>query len=307
MPRVSVVINAHNGEGTLAEAIESVFQQTWRDWELVIWDDGSTDGTARVLERYSGPHVRFFRAPAAAGLGRSRQQALARTEGEWVAFLDQDDLWLPDKLESQIARVDGQTGSRVGLVYGRAVAFDAAGHQREYDHRHEYIPLPEGDIFEELFRNGCFIAMSTAMFSRAAVEAIGPIPAEIYVSPDYYMYAAAARHFEARAVQRVVCRYRLHPGSMSRSNGLRIQQEGLWILDRWASCLDPKLVEERRAKHHSVAAYYDMLAWRTAARGALRLVRNGSPAFLLSRAPARLFRGARRTWATPLWRTGELR
>ena len=89
------------------------------------------------------------------------------------------------------------------------------GYKRDYDQAHEFTPLPEGDIFSELFRSACFIAMSSAVLRRSAVEEVGGIPEWVEIAPDYYLYIAIARRYPARAVQEVVCWYRMHGSNLS--------------------------------------------------------------------------------------------
>ena len=301
MPRVSVIMNVWNGAGTLGEAIESVLAQTYADWEIVLWDDRSTDASAEIAARYREPRIRYFLSPAKHGLGWAREQAIRQASGEWIAFLDQDDIWLPQKLEKQLALAEADPAGEVGLLYGRTVAFYEQGHQRDYDPLHEYGPLPEGDIFEDLFRSGCFISISSFMLSRAALEIVGAIPEAVTVIPDYYLFVGAARHFRARAVQQVVCRYRLHMGSMSHFSHHRMHEEGLWLVNQWSSCLEPDLVEERRRKHNTVAAWQEMRCWRTATAGVKRLLAHGSLGFLITRPPVRAFRIIRRRLDRPFW------
>ena len=103
MPLVTVIVNLYNGEATVAEAIDSVLAQTFSDWELLIWDDCSTDGSADIVHRYTDARIRYVRSDTWVSLGQARQAAIDLARGEWIAFLDQDDLWLPDKLERQLA------------------------------------------------------------------------------------------------------------------------------------------------------------------------------------------------------------
>ena len=133
-PQVSVIMNVRNGAANLSEAIESVLAQTFSDWELIFWDDRSTDDSARIAAGYEDARIRYFLSPEDAPLGRVRDMAIRQAQGEWLAFLDQDDLWMPDKLEKQmaLARMDCQ----VGIVYGRTLTFSTRGFERDYDHRY---------------------------------------------------------------------------------------------------------------------------------------------------------------------------
>lgn len=102
---VSVETPAYNCEAYIGEAIESVRAQTYADWEMVVVDDCSTDGTAGAVRAYSesDPRVRYVHLPENSGAAAARTLAMRLAEGEYIAFLDSDDLWLPEKLERQLA------------------------------------------------------------------------------------------------------------------------------------------------------------------------------------------------------------
>lgn len=302
MPRVSVITNVRDGAAYLREALDSVIAQTFTDWELIVWDDCSKDDSARIVSEYSDDRIHYFLSPEDTPLGRARQLAVQQARGQWLAFLDQDDIWLPRKVEQQIALSDRELGGRVGIVYGRTVAFDPHGRERDWDHWHEYRLLPEGDIFLELFKKSGFIAVSSAMLLRSAYEEIGGIPEEFQVIPDYHLFLAIARRYKARAVQEVVCRYRLHPASMSGSSRCRIAEEALWLFERWAHCLDPRLVALRQRTYQTLLALEETRRLRSARRGIGRLLSRGSIGYLVSRPFVRAFRAVRRRVCRPYWK-----
>lgn len=300
MPLVSVIMNVRNGSHFLREALDSVLAQTFADWELIVWDDRSTDDSAAVVSQYRDPRIRYFLSPEDTPLGQARERAIRQATGEWLAFLDQDDIWLPGKLERQMAL----TEDNVGMIYGRTVLFDARrGDLRDYDYAHEFDPLPEGDIFTLLFRDACFIAMSSAVLRRSAVAEIGGIPDNIQVVPDYFLYVAIARRWQARAVQEVVCRYRVHPDSMTASQQHRLQlhAEPLAIVNQWADCLEPRMAAYRRMTYSTGLAWEEMKQLQTAPAGLLRLFSNGSLLWLLSRPAVRGWRALRRHLQQPCW------
>jgi len=300
MPLVSIIMNIRNGAAFLREALDSVMAQSFADWELIAWDDRSTDASAQIIGEYHDLRIRYFLAPQETPLGKARECAMRLATGEWLAFLDQDDIWLPRKLEQQMALA----AAGVGIIYGRAVLFDSRrGNLRDYDYAHEFEPLPEGDIFAQLFRDGCFIAMSSAVLRRSAVEEIGGIPDHIQTVPDYYLYVAIARRYQARAVQDVVCRYRLHPGSMlgSQQHRVRLQSEPLSIVNRWADDLDPRIAAYRRMAYSTALAVQEMRHLRSAGAGLRRLFRDGSWRWLVWRPLVRVWRVVRRRLRRPHW------
>ena len=102
-PAVSVVLAVFNGARTIREAVESVLDQTFSDFELLIWNDGSTDQTATIVTRYSDPRVIILGGPENTGAGLARDAAINVARGKWIAFIDADDAWLPTRLERLMA------------------------------------------------------------------------------------------------------------------------------------------------------------------------------------------------------------
>ena len=141
-PLVSSIIVVLNGETYLAEAIDSIRAQSLRDWELLIVDDGSTDGTTAIAREYCArepERIRLLAHPGGANLGiaASRNLGIEAARGRYIAFLDADDIWLPGKLAEQVAILDADPG--LGLVYGRTLIW------------HSWHPGPDrGDYYYDL-------------------------------------------------------------------------------------------------------------------------------------------------------------
>ena len=297
MPLVSVIMNVRNGAAFLREALDSVMAQSLQDWELIVWDDCSTDDSADIVGKYHDPRIRYFLSPQDTPLGKARDNAIRQATGQWLAFLDQDDVWLPYKLEEQLAlAADG-----VGIIYGRTVMFQAGRKLGDYDYAHEFTLLPKGDIFAQLFADGCFIAMSSAVLLRSAVVEAGGIPDTIEVVPDYYLYVALGRRYRARAVQEVICLYRKHAGSLTRSNSPRLHAEPLLLIDQWKDCLDPRIVAYRRMTYSTALAWDEMQRLKTALDGIVRLFTQGSALWLLGRPFVHAWRAVRRKIRRPYW------
>src|SRR5437868_4501867 len=101
-PLVSVIMNCLNGEQFLRDAIDSVIAQTYANWEIVFWDNASTDASASIAQSYHDDRIRYFRGDSTVPLGHARNLAIQKSRGTFIAFLDCDDLWLPTKLEKQL-------------------------------------------------------------------------------------------------------------------------------------------------------------------------------------------------------------
>jgi glycosyltransferase involved in cell wall biosynthesis len=299
LPLVSIIMNIWNGAPYLREAIDSVIAQTFRNWELIAWDDCSTDTSAEIVKSYRDPRIRYVRAAEQVPLGQARSLALREVRGEWIAFLDQDDIWVADKLAKQLALAT--SAPDVGLVYGRTVSFTVSGKRRDFDHRHEFEPLPEGAILDRLFIDACFLAMSSAMFRRSALEELGNIPPNIQMSPDYHMYLGVLQRHTARAVQDVICYYRLHNSNMTSRWFKQVHCECLWLIDRWGEPVAPRVLSWRRKVHSTLVALEELRSPKTRREGLRRLMSDGSLPYLFSRPLARGYRALKRKIQQPYW------
>lgn len=155
-PRVSVLIPCYNVGRFLADAIDSVLAQTYRDFEIIVVDDGSEDNTAEVAARYPG--LRYIHNRHS-GISVSRNLALAEARGEFVVFLDADDMWTPDKLEKQIAYMDSHPDCQ--LVYTRAENF------------FDGDPAAMTERQEELFHTNTDNCLVTCLVRRSLYERFG--------------------------------------------------------------------------------------------------------------------------------------
>ena len=121
---VSIIMNCYNGGKYLNEAIDSVLVQTFQDWELIFWDNQSSDNSAKILQSYEDERIQYYLSEKFTSLGEARNQAIMKSKGEFIAFLDCDDLWMLDKLEKQIPLFND---SKVGLVICDTYFFNEKG------------------------------------------------------------------------------------------------------------------------------------------------------------------------------------
>lgn len=140
-PRVSVIIPCYNHGRFLMDAIESVLRQTWTDLELIIIDDGSTDDTAAVVGRVRDGRVRVLRTENR-GVSAARNAGLEQARGEFIAFLDADDIWEPTKLERQVALMDAEPGVALAFTDLRRYSADGRVEERQFTFVPELARIP---------------------------------------------------------------------------------------------------------------------------------------------------------------------
>lgn len=225
-PKVSVVINCYNGAPYVSEAIDSVYAQTYAEWEIVFWDNMSTDATPSVAQAYD-ERLRYFRGTEFLPLGAARNQALERCTGELVAFLDSDDVWLPEKLELQIQLLESRPD--VGLVYSDCVVQDIHGRGSYFaSHVDKFC---RGWVFDALMECD-FIPLLTVVVRRDVLGAVGPFRS-FQIIEDYDMWLRIAAKFQIDYVHRPLAIYRTHAGQWSRQFE-RALQEMLSVCDSLA-------------------------------------------------------------------------
>jgi teichuronic acid biosynthesis glycosyltransferase TuaG len=214
LPRVSVIIPAHDAATFLPDALRSVQHQTFTDWEVVAVDDGSRDKTWSILES-AGPRVLALRNEVAVGPAAARNHALASASGELIAFLDADDLLLPRYLESQIACLQAATirGQRVGLVTCDALLLDSDGYASE-----TYLDLirdRDRPLALDRVLRGNPIYISS-LVPRSVGESVGWFDEELFGTEDFGLWVKILeRGWEAILNAEPLAVYRRRAGTVS--------------------------------------------------------------------------------------------
>jgi len=205
-PKVSVIIPAYNAERYIAETLRSVFDQTYRNYEVIAVDDGSKDGTLRLLQSYA-PKIKVY-SKSNGGPASARNAAIKNSDGELIAFLDSDDLWFQDKLEAQVRFLCENPA--VGLTYSEALM---VGHEGGAGERK--IGYTESPSFCKLLY-GDFIPNSTVMIRRSCVERIGLLDEskELIAAEDYEYWLRIAKLFPIAGIPRPLAYYRVRENSL---------------------------------------------------------------------------------------------
>ena len=213
-PLVTAILPVFNRSGSVIRAIESVFEQRISDLELIIVDDGSTDGTAAVLERYRNRAL--ILAQPNRGAYAARNLALRHARGEFIAFIDSDDAWLPSRLERQVPLMR----AGVGLVYGdtEIIRRPASDAPRSGLTGFRTISPVRGRVLEH-FIWGNFVATSAALVRRSALEEIGGFAETSRLSSDFLAWFRIAQTHEFDYVDAPVAHYTQHPAGISADLG----------------------------------------------------------------------------------------
>ena len=225
-PLVSVIMNCLNCEKYVRQAIDSVFAQTYSNWEIIFWDNVSSDGSVAIAQSYADRRLRYFRGDSTVPLGRARNLAIEMSVGELVAFLDCDDVWLPTKLAQQVQLF--RADPNVGLVYSDTVFFNDSGmNKRLYAGRTPY----RGHCFENLL-NRYLISLETAIIRRSALSSLDQwFNEEFNAIEEYDLFVRIGLDWKIDFVPEVLAKWRVHGESLTWKAPDRFSEEKKTMLN----------------------------------------------------------------------------
>jgi len=203
-PLVSIIMNCYNGEKYLRDALDSVVGQTYANWELIFWDNQSTDRSAEILKSYEDPRIKYWRAPMHTLLYEARNYAIERSNGEFIAFLDVDDWWTPEKLTRQMPLF---ADDQVGLVCSNYwIVNEVRGTRKLFMKK----GLPNGWVLNDLLAKYA-VGVLTLMVRRTAFEGlVGGCNPAYHIIGDFDLVVRLAIDWKMASDQEPLAFYRLH-------------------------------------------------------------------------------------------------
>jgi glycosyltransferase involved in cell wall biosynthesis len=255
---VSVIVPVFNGRDYLAQAIESAFAQTHPAIEIVAVDDGSTDGSADILASYA-PRITVV-TQTNAGPSAARNRGVAHSSGDYLAFLDGDDLWDPDKTGAQLASLKAHP--KAVAIYCDHRSIDASGQVLGLTGALEH-PRSSGNILEDLIRGQRIKSPSFVMVRRAAFDAVGGFDESLRYAEDYDLWVRLAMIGPILYQLDTLASYRVHGGNVSLGpgSGLKVSEGILHALEKLAfqrPGVDAEITELARQRLYSTALH---LGW----------------------------------------------
>lgn len=281
MPRVSIIIPTYNRVWLLREAIDSVLNQTFKDIEVIVVDDAGAEDVQSVIAGYNNSNLRYIRNERNLGLAGTRNQGIVAASGDYIGFLDDDDLFELTKIEKQVALLDQQPA--VDIVY--------CGYYYLYEdgkHLYENVMLPHGNILKDLLLSSP-ILVHAPLIRRACLDRWGVFDASMRVCGDWDLWLRyAIQGCRYACIQEALCAYRQHRGNMTQKIELW-SQEHLLVLNRVFSTTGlPNNIEAlkpaayARSRITVACAYFREMEFArggVALQEALPEVSKGGPAF----------------------------
>ena len=270
-PLVSVCIGTYNRARDLRECLDSVFAQTYRNFEVVVADNASTDDTVAVARSY-GERVKVICRPSNSGMcSTTRNEAVRQARGDYVAFLDSDDAWLPEKLAKQVRFLEEHPAIPLCHTYCRVMDADS----RALGIRHEGRIPPTGPYFEALLEH-CWITISTVLMRRGLYAECGPFTEALPYGrsgEDWEFFLKAARRYDIGFLPEVLARYRKAGEGISGGDWRGVPEAFPFLvclrsrMDLWGGLVPPGRIDAivRRAALASSQYWRDRgCGWRAA-------------------------------------------
>lgn len=248
MPEVSVIIPVYNAEKFIKKTIESVLNQTYKDYEIIIIDDGSTDNSKKILDEFKDK-VRYFKQ-ANSGVSSARNMAIKEAAGKYIALLDQDDIWYPEKLEKQISFI--KENPNVGMVYGDCYYIDDKDKviYRVFEDQKYY----QGKIFENLVIDN-FVPIPTVLIKKEVLDKTGLFLENYSYAEEYELFIRIAKDYDIGCINEVLAGYRVHDTNLSKNidkslqEDIRVKEDAL---QKYAKQIEPIKNKVKR----KLAGYY---------------------------------------------------
>ncbi|NOY72915.1 MAG: glycosyltransferase [Gammaproteobacteria bacterium] len=202
---VSVIMNCYNSSKYLHEAIDSVFAQTYQNWEIIFWDNQSTDRSAEIFNSYDDPRLKYFSAPIHTLLGEARNYAISKSNGDLIAFLDCDDRWLRSKLVEQVKLFN--RNSNISFAYANYYLIDEKGKRTFKGFKKSQ---PQGNVFRSFLRHYP-VNLQTVMIRKFLLDNTEVhFDPKLDLSEEYDLFMRLLYETEASYIHTPLVEYRIH-------------------------------------------------------------------------------------------------
>ncbi len=257
IPCVSIILPTYNCAGFLPDSIGSILLQTYDSYEIIVVDDGSTDNTREVLKPFM-QRIQYIHLVKNKGLPAARNTGIRAARGEYLAFIDADDLWLPEKLQTDIAYLNKHPD--VGMVYSKHLNVDVNGRALNGGTKKR---LPSGNIFTQLFSEQNFIIPSSVVVRREVFNMTGLFDEQLFNCQDWDMWLRIAFFSKIAGINKTLIKYRHNPHSLSKNRDSVLKYQKAVIDKTYNQFKDKKggisekLYKKRLASHYAkVGRYY---------------------------------------------------
>jgi glycosyltransferase involved in cell wall biosynthesis len=218
-PTVSVIIPTYNQANFIDKAIESVLSQTYQDFEIIVINDGSTDNTEEIIRGFKDKRVKYVKKYKNKGISVARNIGIKVARGKYIALLDSDDEWLPEKLDKQIKILQDES-PELGVVYSNLCYIDENG--KNMNRKLRNSKKAEGYIYEDLLEKYCVGSPSSFLIKKECFNRVGLFDDLLSGQEDWDMWIRIAKYYRFALIKIPLVKYRLHSNQISKNLEIKI-------------------------------------------------------------------------------------
>ncbi len=223
-PFVSIIVNCFNGEKYLNEALKSLQNQTYNNWEVVFWDNQSTDSSAEIFKSYKDKRFNYYYSKSHTSLYEARNLAIKKSKGDFIAFLDTDDLWTKNKLELQVPYFENP---KVGLVYSNFWLLKESSKKKKLNTNKR---MPSGNVFNELINDYSIGILTAIIRKKFYFELKKKFDERFTIIGDFDLFLRLSKTCLFESVQIPLAFYRLHGKNFSTINKKKeVDELEIWL------------------------------------------------------------------------------
>ena len=220
-PIISIIMNCYNGEAFLNEAINSITKQTFENWELIFFDNNSKDNSEKIVKSFKDSRIKYFKSDRLLNLYDARNLAVKKTNGDYISFLDTDDMWTKDKLEKQINFI--KKNSNYKILYSNYYVLK--NNEKQIMYKNE---LPSGFITQKLL-DFYGIGINTAFLDKSIFEQYN-FKKDLNIIGDFDFFIQTSKKFQIGYISDPLTFYRIHENSFTKKNyKMYINELSNWI------------------------------------------------------------------------------
>jgi glycosyltransferase involved in cell wall biosynthesis len=231
---VSIIMNCHNGEKYLSEAIKSIINQSYSNWEIIFWDNCSTDKSSLIIKSFNDLRIKYYKSSKFTNLGEARKLAFEKCAGEYVAFLDTDDIWFKEKLEKQLKYFEND----VGIVTCNTIFFNEKMKEKLYKKK-----IQEGYIFDKLLENYNLSLETLIIKKKFAIKSNIIFDKDLSYISDFDFFLRLSKICKLRYVPEVLSGWRVHQESESWKKPNKFNEEKQIFINKIEN-FNPELISK---------------------------------------------------------------
>ncbi len=221
---VSIILNCYNGEKYLKHALKSILRQSYKNWELIFWDNRSTDSSKKIFDTFKNKKFKYFFSSSHTSLYEARNLAINKSKGQFLSFVDADDMWEKNKLKTQVKFFEDK---KVGVVYGNSWLLNETTKKKK---KFINYTIKDGYIYNDLIQK-YNVGILTAIIRKSCLNSLKKIFDKRYnIIGDYDLFIRLSKKFKFKVIQDPVATYRIHANNLSiLKKDLEIKELNHWL------------------------------------------------------------------------------